>query len=538
MLHELRKQGTRLVTIRSGEEAMNEAEWNGRRGDITRRTFVGGVLLATSGLAARAQTEAPTPRRGGILKVSCYLNPSKLDPYTGNSAVDQTVMWPMFDTLVEFDQTMKPRPGLAKWHYPDPKTLVFDIFPDITFHDGTPCDAQAVKWNLERAMNFTRSVVKADLVNVASIEVTGPLTVVLHLKAPDKTIPLMLSDRPGMMSSPKAVEAAGDDYDRKPCGTGQFKFVSWADGDRVILARNENYRKKGQPYLDGITFRIMTDYAAGARAVAAGENDFMFLVPPRLYNNLKQNSDLTVYKYPSMRIMNLFFNYGRGAVKDVRVRRAINYAIDRVGFTKVTTDGTGDVACSLIPPQHWAYDAESANTFPYDPDKAKALLAEAGFGGGLTLDMMVLPDAEYRKRADIIMDNLSKAGITINLMPNQQATSTFINQQKGDMYLVSWPGRPELTQTYFQIFSKDSYYNVAHETPIANIEELINATRLSEDPAERKAAFAALTRAERNFPLFAPICAEQVVYVARNKVKGFQPSFMGKPKFDGMFLAA
>jgi peptide/nickel transport system substrate-binding protein len=334
------------------------------------------------------------------------------------------------------------------------------------------------------------------------------------------------------------VEAAGDDYDRKPCGAGRFKFVSWSDGDRVILARNENYWKKGQPYLDGITFRIMTDYAAGARAVSAGENDFMFLVPPRLYETLKRSADLTVYKYPSMRIMNLFFNRGRGPLKDVRVRRAINHAIDRVGFTRVTTDGTGDVACSLIPPQHWAYDAESANTFPYDPDKAKAILAEAGYGGGLDLSMIVLPDAEYRKRADIIMDNLKKAGISINLMPMQQATSTFINQQQGDMYLVSWPGRPELTQTYFQIFSKDSYYNVAHDTPIANIEDLINATRLSEDPNERKKAFAALTRAERAEPLFAPICAEQVVYVSRKKVKGFQPSFMGKPKFDGVWIDA
>jgi peptide/nickel transport system permease protein/peptide/nickel transport system substrate-binding protein len=368
--------------------------------------------------------------------------------------------------------------------------------------------------------------------------VTGPLTVVMHLKAPDKTIPLMLSDRPGMMSSPKAVEAAGDDYDRHPCGTGQFKFVSWADGDRVILARNENYWKKGLPYLDGITFRVMTDYAAGARAVTAGENDFMWLVPPRLYENLKRDRNLAVFKYPSMRIMNLFFNYGRGPLKDVRVRKAINYAIDRTGFTRVTTDGTGDVACSLIPPQHWAYDPESANTFPHDAAKAKALLAEAGFADGLALDMIVLPDAEYRKRADIIMDNLKKAGITVNLMPVQQATSTFVTQQKGDMYLVSWPGRPELTQTYFQIFSKNSYYNVAHETPIANIEELIDATRLSEDPAERRKAFAALTRAERDAPLFAPICAEQVVYVARKNVRGFRPSFMGKPKFDGVFFAA
>src|SRR5436853_7542927 len=172
---------------------MNDAERNGRFSSITRRTFIGSsAAFAASGLPALAQTEAPPPKRGGILKVSTYLNPSRLDPHTGNSAVDQTVMWTMFDTLVEYDQSLKPKPGLAKWHYPDPKTLVFEIFPDIRFHDGTPCDAAAVKWNLDRAMNFKRSVVKADLVSVESIEVTGPLTVALHLKQPDTAIPLMM----------------------------------------------------------------------------------------------------------------------------------------------------------------------------------------------------------------------------------------------------------------------------------------------------------------------------------------------------------
>src|SRR3954470_6974105 len=161
-----------------GREAMNMFEWNAR-GGLTRRTFVGGsAALAASSLPALAQSEAPVPKRGGMLKVSTYLNPSRLDPHTGTS-IDQIVLWPMFDALVDFDQNLKPRPGLAKWSYPDPKTLVFELFPNITFHDGTSCDAEAVKWNLDRAMTFKRSVVKADLINVASIEVTGPLTVAL-----------------------------------------------------------------------------------------------------------------------------------------------------------------------------------------------------------------------------------------------------------------------------------------------------------------------------------------------------------------------
>jgi len=414
--------------------------------------------------------------------------------------------------------------------------MVLELNPGITFHDGTPCDAEAVRWNLDRFMNGARSSAKPDLASVASIEVGGPLKVVLHLKNPDTALPVILSERCGMMSSPKAVKEAGDDYDRRPCGTGPFKFVSWADADRIIVTRNENYWKKDGPLLDGITFRIITDYAAGARSVVAGENDFMYLVPPRLFKNLSADKNLTVIKAPSMRTMNLFFNYGRGPLQDVRVRQAINYAIDRKGFARVTTDGTGAASGSLIVPQHWAADAASMDRYPLDLEKAKRLLAEAGLEKGFELSMVVLPDAEYRKRAEIVTDNLKKIGITVNMMPVQQANATFLADKKGDMYLVAWPGKPDMTQTYNLVFSKSSFYNPAGITPVENIEQLVDATRMSEDVGERKAAFAKLINAEREAALFAPICSEQLVYAMRTKVKGFEPNLLGKPKFDGVYL--
>ena len=325
---------------------MTTADWNGS--SISRRTFVGG--------ARRKNCQCPRadrglkPKRGGILKVSTYLN-RRLDPMTGNSAVDQTVMWSMFDTLVDFDQNRK-RGRASPSGYPDPKTLVFELFPNITFHDGTPCDAAAVR-------------VEPDFA-VESVEVTGPLTVALHLKQPDSSIPLMMGDRPGMMSSPTAVQSLGEDYDRKPCGTGQFKFVSWADGDRVIVTRNENYWKKGFPYLDGITFRIMTDYSAEparsrpARTTmfgAAAAHGFMQRDANGERGALPIDADHEHPLQPQPQV-----------AKDVRVRKAINFAVDRVGFTRAT-EGTGDVVCSLIPPQHWANDPTYRIPTPMTPTR-------------------------------------------------------------------------------------------------------------------------------------------------------------------------
>ena len=510
--------------------------------DISRRAFVGGAAaLATAGLpsgAAFAQSESPAPKRGGILRVSAYLNPSKLDPVTGNGGQDQTFLWTVFDTLTEFEPaTMKPRPGLASWSYPDPKTMVLQLNPNIVFHDGTPCDAEAVRFNLDRCMNFKLSAVKPDLASIASMEVADPLKLVLHLKYPDTALPLILSERTGMVGSPTAIKSLGEDYDRKPVGTGQFKFVSWADGDRVIVARNENYWKKDRPYLDGNTFRIITDYAAGALSVTAGENDLMYLVPPRLFTMMGRDANLKVVKAPSIRTMNLFFNYGRGPLANVKVRQAINYAIDRVGFTRVTTDGTGEPTGSLITSQHWGADPEAVKRYPYDPDKAKALLAEAG-ASDITLEMIFLPDAEYRKRADIMMDNLGKVGIKITPNAMQQTNEYFNTQKKGDMYLVAWPGKPDMTQTFSLLYSKNSYYNPSGDMPVPNMDDLVNASRTSEDLAARKAGFAKIIETERDYALFAPICHEQIVYAMRKKIKGFEPNLLGKPKFDGVWIDA
>jgi peptide/nickel transport system permease protein/peptide/nickel transport system substrate-binding protein len=152
--------------------------------------------------------------------------------------------------------------------------------------------------------------------------------------------------------------------------------------------------------------------------------------------------------------------------------------------------------------------------------------------------MIFLPDAEYRKRADIIMDNLGKVGIKITPNPMQQTNEYFNTQKKGDMYLVAWPGKPDMSQTFALLYAKNSYYNPSGTTPIENIDDLIAATRDSEDLAARKAAFAKLIETERDAALFAPICHEQIVYAMRKKIKGFEPNLLGKPKFDGVWIDA
>ena len=266
---------------------------------------------------------AAGPQRGGVLKVSQYANPSSLDPTTGRSGGDHPMLWPIFDTLVDFDfATLDPKPGLAEsWEYRDPTTLVLDIRKDVLFHDGTACDAQAVKANFDYMLTNPRSTVKADVVSIKSAEVEGPLRVVLHLKEPDTSLPLVLTDRAGMMSSPTAFKALGADYDRKPVGAGAYVFVQWDDADKLVLKRNERYWREGLPNLDGIEFKVMTDSNTGLRAVLAGQNDFVYRVSPQQAPLIKRSPTFGFVTNPTLYVQMIYLNASRPPLDNKLLRR-------------------------------------------------------------------------------------------------------------------------------------------------------------------------------------------------------------------------
>ena len=340
----------------------------------TRRNVLAGAMALATTRQAWAQ------KKGGILKVSAPTNPSSLDPTTGGSGQDHAFLYPIFDTLVAFEwSTLKAVPGLAEsWKWADPKTLVLNIRSGVLFHDGTPLDAEAVKFNLERSRSDQRSSIKADLGSVQAVEVSGPQQVTLKLSQPDTALPLILSDRAGMMSSPKAVKELGKDHDRKPVGTGPWKFVSWNDNEKVVYTRNDKYWQAGQPLLDGIEMNVIAETNTGLRSVVAGQNDFVYFLAPQQKQIIDRAKSLTAVTGPTLYCIQLFLNYGRPPLDNPKVRLAINHAIDRQAYSKATMGGIAEVAWMALPTAHWAYDPKLANVWPHDPDKAKKLLAEAG----------------------------------------------------------------------------------------------------------------------------------------------------------------
>lgn len=509
----------------------------------TRREVMALISGALAGTALGGNALAQgTPKRGGTLRISAPANPSSLDPATGGAGSDHAFLFTMYDTLTEWDfETLKPKPGLAEsWSFTDPTTLVLNIRAGITFHDGTPLDAEAVKFNLERNKSDPKSNIKADLASMASAAVTGPMQVTLKLSAPDAALPGILSDRAGMMVSPTALKAASaGNVARTPVGAGAYAFVSWADGEKIVVKRNEKYWKPNRPYPDGIEFSIIPELTTGSRSVTAGQNDLMYQMPPRQKAIMDRVPSVKIANGPTLYVFQIFLNWAKPPFDNVKVRQAFNFAIDRETFVKAALAGLAEPAYMNLPKAHWAYDKSVAGLYPYNPDKAKQLLAEAGFKDGLSIDLIGYPDQDSVQRQEILIEQFRKAGMNVKFSnaPIAEASAAFFGAEKrGSGLLAAWTGRPDPSLTYSLMFTKDAYYNGGRAPVPGELEAAIKESRASEDIEMRRKAFATVQRLVMENAFVAPLAFQFELVAMNKKVQGYRPNLLGKPKYDDVWL--
>jgi peptide/nickel transport system permease protein/peptide/nickel transport system substrate-binding protein len=509
----------------------------------TRREVMALISGALAGVSLSGYALAQgTPKRGGILRISAPANPSSLDPATGGSGSDHAFLFTMYDTLTEWEfETLKPKPGLAEsWSFTDPTTFVLNIRPGVTFHDGTPLDAEAVKFNLERNKSDPKSNIKADLAAMESAAVTGPMQVTLKLNAPDAALPGILSDRAGMMVSPTAIKAsATGNVARTPVGAGAYAFVSWADGEKVVIKRNEKYWKPNRPYPDGIELSIIPELTTGSRSVTAGQNDLMYQLPPRQKAIMERASSIKIVNGPTLYVFQIFLNWAKPPFDNIKVRQAFNFAIDRVSFVKAALAGLAEPAYMNLPKSHWAYDKSVAELYPYDPDRARKLLAEAGFKEGTVIEIGGYTDQDSIQRQEILIEQLRKAGMTVKFVnsPIAEASASFFGAEKrGSGLLAAWTGRPDPSLTYSLMFTKDAYYNGGRAPVPPELEAAIKASRASEDIELRRKAFSTVQRLVMENAFVAPLAFQFELVAMNKKVQGYRPNLLGKPKYDDVWL--
>ncbi|WP_375175074.1 ABC transporter substrate-binding protein [Pseudooceanicola sp.] len=502
------------------------------------------VLAGMAGVAAAGMLpNGAFAQAGKVLKIRGNANPSSLDPTTGGSGSDHVFLYNFYDTLVDWNpETLAPIPGLAaSWEFTDPTTLVFKLQEGVTFHDGTPFNAEAVKFNLDRNRTAELSNLKSDVANISNVEATDETTVTLTLSAPDSALPLILSDRAGMMVSPAAL---GNDpeanVDREPVGTGPWKFASWTDGEKVAGERFDDHWRDGVPGVDGIEIMIIPETATGLRAVQSGQVNIAYQLDERQQQLIEKMPNLTLISGPTLYVYQVYINSARGPLQDVRVRRAMSMAIDRDAYVKVTQAGVGEPAYMFLPKAHWAWSEEAAKQITYDLEGAKALMEEAGYGDGIELDMRGYPDQASVQRQEFLLAQWAKIGVTGRFQnaPIAEASGRFFGEEKvGDILMSAWTGRPDPSLTYALLYSETSYYNPGRVAPPAGYVEALQKSRETSDQAERAAALAEVQKLAMEAQLSIPLSIRYEVDAATDDVENYRANLLGKPKFRDVKLS-
>jgi peptide/nickel transport system substrate-binding protein len=491
--------------------------------------------------AAAADTTAGTPGAGeptpgGEITVVVPTDASSLDPISGVSGNDHMSLYPLYDRLLNFEpESLEPAPGLAtSWDQPDPQTLVLQLQEGVTFHDGTPFDADAVVYNLNRALTLEKSSVKADLAMIESVEATGPLEVTIHMNRPDASLLLILADRPGMMVSPTAAEAAGADFGLKPVGTGPFKLVEWRSGDRLVLEKNPDYWQAGKPYLDRLTIRYLADTSTVVNALRSNEVDVVLKFPAAEVATI-DTSDLDVSVHPSLGTELCYFNFSRPPFNDPRVRRAAALAVDRKALNEAHAYGLAQPASQVFPPGYWAADPDLANAFTFDLDEAKQLMASAGLADGVSIKGLTYTGTAQTQVMEIMQAQLAQIGIdmSVETVDVATATSTFFTDLGHDLYCAGWSGRPDPSQTTNSLFAANSFYNAGkYDSP--GMTAALEVAGAAQDHTARAAAFSDVIRLSQEDALLLPLLHQPDINAVSGDIGGFVPNLYGK--IDVSFL--
>ena len=346
-------------------------------------------LSVMTGLLGMLGTPLATeePKHGGTLTVGLAADIAHFDVFHALGYESYWALENIHSGLVRVDPQGNLIPDMATaWDIKDDgRTYIFHLHNGITFHDGTPADAAAIKWNIEYILDPANSAdARLFFRPIASVEALDDVTLQIRLKEPSADFLMVLGGHrlASLAASPAAVKRWGKDYKFHPVGAGPFKFVEWTPGQQVILERNEHYFKPGLPYLDRIVLKTMKDGTTRMGAVRAGELAFATWVPLEMARIVQGVPGVQGVTGPMYNVWNLLLHVASTPFDDLRVRQAVaGYGIDRQEVVKLGFLGYGQPSVSMLTPGMPGYNS-LLERYPYDPKKATALLQEAGYGPG------------------------------------------------------------------------------------------------------------------------------------------------------------
>jgi len=515
-----------------------------QKSKMSRRALLGATAGAGSMvmLARHGRAAAEKPQYGGTLKVAYNIAPGALDAHVGRSGGDAYYWRQMYDQLVDADPSLKPAPASSlaeSWDLSDPKAMVLKLRKGVLFHDGTPFNAEAVKFNIERVLDpATKATPRAAFLSIDSITVVDEHLVRLNLKRPWGSGMSMLADRGGAMNSPTAVKALGVDYAFKPSGTGPYKLAEVVSGSHVRLVRNEKYWRRDAdnnplPYLDEIIIRVVQDPTVQVAGLRSGEIDLVYL-PYRDVGTFLEDPKYNVSVFQGGNIGYLLaFNTAKPPMDNVNLRLAVAHAVNPEAINKAAFFNRAIVAKGgMWPTGAWAYDPTVARP-SYSPAKARDYLKAGGKPNGFEIDAVTWASDTLSPSAEIVKAQLGAVGIKLNLkvFETSVATDRFYSTGEAPVFLTAWSRYPEPDWIAALNYSSTGYYN-ASKVKDARMDALIEDGAANVDIDKRKAIYRKVDEVVLGEGWITPLIYGVTYAAAPKKVQGLDSVFGWDAKFN------
>lgn len=480
------------------------------------------------------------PAYAAELKIGLQDDADVLDPAQSQTFVGRIVYTALCDKLVDISPDLKIVPQLAtEWNWSDDgKELTMKLREGVKFHDGTPFNAEAVVYDIERSMTLPESRRKSELKSVEKVEAVSEYEVKFTLKNPDVTLLASLSDRAGMMVSPTAAKEMGANFGNKPVCSGPFKFVERVQQSRIVLEKFEDYWNKDNIFIDKVTYLPIPDTTVRLANLRAGDLDMIERLAASDAESVKSDPNLSYESVVGTGWLGIYFNVGDDPKadnplgKDKRVRQAFSLAIDREAANQIVYEGTSMAGNQPFSPKSPWYDSN----FPVparDIEKAKALLKEAGHDR-VPVEMLVTNNPVAMQFMQIVQSMVAEAGFDVSLKTTE--FTTLLDEMSAGTYQVGradWSGRSDPDGNIHQFLTCKAALN---DSKYCNpeVDKLLNEGRQSPDNAVRKQKYdEAMAILQDDVPMTF-IGHQAWIWALNKKVSGFVPTPDGMIRLVGV----
>jgi peptide/nickel transport system substrate-binding protein len=493
--------------------------------------------------AALVALSCGTAAAQSTLRIGLAEDADVLDPTLARTYVGRIVFASICDKLFDVDEKLNfvPQLALSQETSADGKEVTIKLRPNVKFHDGEPMDAEAAKFSLERHLTMQGSFRKPELAAIDRIDVVDPLTIKLVLKSPFSPLIAQLSDRAGMMVSPKAAREAGDKFGLRPVCAGPYKFVERVQQDRIVVEKFADYWNKDNIHIDRIVYLPIVDATVRLANLKSGGLDLIERLLATDIKAVRDDSRLKLFAIPDLSYWGITINVGNGdraknpLGQSAKIRKALELSLDREAINQVVFNGEFVPGNQWISPQN-PYYQQSLPIPKRDVAKAKALIKEAGVTPPIVIDFMVPQGAENKAISEVVQAMAAEAGFDMKIRVTEFATSLKQSEQgEFQAFLINWSGRTDPDGSSYIFHKTGAPQNVGKfSDPV--VDKALDDARLVSDPAKRKAIYEPAAKKLLSEGSIIYLYHRKVLIAQSTRLDGFVPVPDGLVRVVGLKL--